>query len=71
MKVEKKPVHKYLRYSGLGFQLIATVLIFIWLGMQIDENMNPESHTFTLIGTLLGIVGAFYFMFKAVKKLNE
>ena len=65
------PLHKYLRYSGLGFQLMGTILIFIWLGMKLDEQMDPTSKTYTLIGALLGIVGAFYFMFKAVKKLNQ
>ena len=71
MKNENKPIHKYLKYSGLGFQLIATIIIFIWLGMELDKKVNPASKMFTLIGALLGIVGAFYFMFKAVKSLNE
>lgn len=62
---------KYLKYAGMGFQLVAVIVIFVWAGIKLDERMDPNQKTYTLILSLFGIVLSFYFLFKSVKNLNK
>lgn len=56
----KRPIQDYIRYSGLAFQLIALLLVGMWLGGLADEALAFETPWFTLLGVLLGLGAGLY-----------
>ncbi len=69
-----KPIIKsdsrYVQYSGLGITLAVVILVFLWLGMKIDEWLGT-SPWFTLGMTMLGFFGGFYNFFLTIQKLTK
>lgn len=65
--VENKKVNSYLKYSGIGFQLIAVILIGVFLGKYLDKRFENETPYITagLILVLLVI-----FLVKLIRDLN-
>lgn len=53
----------YLKYSGMGFQMIATILIGVLLGVFLDNKFNTQS-IFTAICSLLFVVLSLYVVLK-------
>jgi F0F1-type ATP synthase assembly protein I len=56
-----KKHHHYLRYAGLGFEILATILIFTGIGYGLDKWAGTEKPWFTLGFSLFGIVVALYY----------
>ena len=69
-----KPViktdNKTLQYSGLGITLVATILVFLWIGMWLDGKFS-SSPWLTLVFTMIGFAGGFYSFYLNIKKLNS
>lgn len=59
---KKPPLNNYLRYSALGFQMLASILIGVLSGMYLDVKFRePEAFPlYTIIGSLLGVFLAIY-----------
>lgn len=57
-------------YLGLGFQLAATVLIFLFIGDWLDKK-NNSSPIFTLIFAILGISIGLYSVIKTIIGLEQ
>ena len=49
----------WIKYSGLGFQMIATILIFVFGGIYADEYFGTDP-TLTIVGSLLGVAAGLY-----------
>lgn len=66
----KKPVqeNKYLKYSGMVFQLFVLLLIGGWLGRKLDTYFRNESGILTILLIML-FFGAY--MFKLFKDLQN
>ena len=60
----------YVKYSGIGIQLVGTILIFLFIGIWIDKWLGTR-FIFTLVLTLLGFFGGFYSFYQSIKKLND
>jgi len=60
----KSTMKKVLAYSGMGIQMMVTILLFVWLGTYLDGDKEGV-RVYTLVCTLVGIVAAFYFLIKA------
>ncbi|MDX2003101.1 MAG: AtpZ/AtpI family protein [Chitinophagales bacterium] len=55
----KKPLNDYVKYSALGFQMMAIIGVGVGLGYLIDSKWGkPETNTFTIIFSLLFVVGS-------------
>ena len=71
MTQEKKPKspinNSYLKYSGMAIQMALTIGLFVWMGLQLDSHFSTGK-TYTLIGSLLGVVVA---MFRVIKDLTR
>lgn len=69
-----KPVIKsdsrYVQYSGLGITLAVVILVFLWIGMKLDDWLGT-SPWLTLTMTLLGFFGGFYNFFLTIQKLTK
>ena len=64
-----KNTRAYLKYSGLAFQLVATILIFVYLGHWIDGKMGNETPWFTLLLAIVAVVGSMYRLIKGLSKM--
>jgi ATP synthase protein I len=62
--LEKEPenngLSNYAKYTGLGVQMIAIILISVWGGTKLDKLLNLETPIFTIILSLLGVFAAIY-----------
>lgn len=61
-------VNGYARYSGLGFQMLATIGGGVFLGQYLDKRQALETPWWTIGLTLLGIGLALYSVFKTLPK---
>jgi F0F1-type ATP synthase assembly protein I len=73
-EILSKPVlkteSKTLQYSGLGIQLSATILVFLFIGVWLDKIFETKV-LFTLILTFVGFGGGFYSFYLTIKGLSE
>jgi F0F1-type ATP synthase assembly protein I len=70
-KKQKQPPENYghyARYSGLAFQMLAAILLGLWIGMKIDEYMGNKNPVFTAISTVLFIFASLYLVIKSLPK---
>ena len=67
---KKPPLNNYIKYSGLGFQMLAAILLGVLGGMQLDKRLRqPDDFPlFTVIGSLLGVFIALYIPLKQLIK---
>lgn len=65
---ETNSLSKYAYYSGLGFQMIAIIGVFTFVGYKIDENRNSDKPIFTAVLSLVGVVVSLYSVIKSVNK---
>ena len=65
-----KTESKTFQYSGLGIQLSATILIFLFIGVWLDKVFDTK-FLFTLILTFIGFGGGFYSFYLTIKRLSE
>ncbi len=63
---KKKPSEKispYLKYTGMAFQMLATILLGVGLGYFIDKQLGTDK-IFTAIFALLFVVASMYLTLK-------
>jgi len=60
----------YLKYSSMGFQMLATILIGLGLGLFLDNKFSTGK-LFTAICTLLFVVASLYLVLKDFIKKDE
>ncbi|KAA5545671.1 AtpZ/AtpI family protein [Adhaeribacter rhizoryzae] len=58
----------YLKYSGLGFQMIAVLVLAAWGGMALDDRMGNKNPWWTIGLMLLGVTASMYMIIKSVIK---
>jgi ATP synthase protein I len=59
-KIPNKGLRDFARYSGIGFQMIAIILIATWGGIKLDKLAGFSNPVFTVILSLLGVFAAIY-----------
>ncbi|HRH39361.1 MAG TPA: AtpZ/AtpI family protein [Flavobacteriales bacterium] len=62
------PANSYARYGALGVQMVVAMALFILGGRWLDKTLHTSTPWFTVIGAILGIVGALWFLFKETKR---
>lgn len=58
-------------FSGIAFQMGATIFICAWIGKQLDERYPSNKNWFTIGFVLFGMVASIYVVLKQLKKLNN
>lgn len=58
----------YAKYSAIGFQMAAIILLGLWGGMKLDELLELSSPVFTVILTFLSFGAALYYLFRGITK---
>ena len=64
----KKQYNSYLKFSGLAFQLIATVCLLAYLGYQADAYLNFKFPILTIVLTMGGLASNLYLVFKQLNR---
>jgi F0F1-type ATP synthase assembly protein I len=66
----KKPsrYNSYLRYSGLGLQLLVTIAVCGWLGYQADQYVGNKYPVFMLLLGFLGFGGSMYQIYRSINR---
>jgi F0F1-type ATP synthase assembly protein I len=66
--VNKSKNQGYLKYSGLAFQIVVTILLLVYLGGKLDAYVGNETPWFTLFGSVLGVIGSMVYLIVKVTK---
>ncbi len=61
---KKRPYNEFIKYSAVGFQMLATVLLGVFAGQYLDGYFELEQPMFTLILSLLFIFAAIWLAVK-------
>ena len=56
-----------MRYAGLGIQLAASILLFVWAGQWLDGRFNTGG-LFTILGAFLGLGGTMWLLFRSLRQ---
>ncbi len=68
---KKERLNNYSRFSGVGFQMLATIGVGVWGGVKLD-NIYPNNYqVFTVICALISIGVALYLVIKQVTKFSN
>lgn len=63
---------EYLKYTGLAFQMLAVILLFVVGGIKLDEYLHMSFPVFTLVLSLTGVILGTYVGIKDfLKKKNK
>lgn len=60
----KQRLNDYARYSSLGFQMLAVILLSVFGGLKLDRWLELRFPVFTVVGALSGVVMSIYFAVK-------
>lgn len=60
----------FLRFASMAFQMIATILLFTFLGRYIDTFNVVQFNLFTVLGVLLGLSISLYQGFKSISQIK-
>jgi hypothetical protein len=67
---KKQELNRYAVYSGMGFQMIVIIGIFMYIGYKIDESRHSEKLLFTAIMGMLGVCASLYLTIRSLKKIK-
>jgi hypothetical protein len=67
-KKNKKKFDNFIRYSGLGFEMMAIIGILTFAGYKIDQWMNNEFKGFTLGLMIFSVIVAIIYGTKSLLK---
>lgn len=65
---QKQRYNAYIKYSSVGVQMIATILIFTFAGQWLDGYYNTVEPFFTVFLALFGVVASMVQLIRGVKK---
>lgn len=71
MHPEGKGLSKFMYFSGMGFQMIAIIGVFAFVGYKIDESKGSEKPIFTAIFSVLGVGLSLYSVIKSVLSTKD
>lgn len=60
-----------LRYAGMGFEILATMILCVGAGYYLDQKVGTEKPWFTLGFSLLGCGVALYLMIRSLDKTKK
>lgn len=58
----------YLKYSGIGFQMIVIIGLGTWAGVKLNDYFGYEKPIITAIAVLVSIILAMYYVFRQVTR---
>ena len=71
LNARKKQVKALGKYSGMAFQMGATIGLFAFIGQWIDGYFSTEKPYWTIFFSLFGVFAALYYFIKDVTKMDK
>lgn len=68
---KKRALNDYVKYSGLGFQMIVTMCLGAWAGIKLDQHFGVKSHLFTIFLLLFSVIASIYFAISTIMRGNK
>ncbi len=62
-----KQLSSYAKYSAMGFQMIAIIGVFTFVGYKIDESANHPTKWVTALLSLIGVFISLFIVIRSVK----
>jgi len=59
---------KYAYFTGVGFQMLAIIGVFTYIGYRIDHSQNAEKPIWTALFALAGVCISIYTVIRAVTR---
>lgn len=53
---KREKLHKYARFSGIAFQMIAIILLGAYVGVKLDQNFPNENDLWTITITFVAVI---------------
>ena len=66
----KKQLNNFAKYSGIGFQMAAIILVGVFGGVKLDEFLAWGFPVFTVVFSLLAVFLAIYYAVKDFLKMK-
>ncbi len=57
-------LNDYMKYAGIGFQMLAIIGIFTWAGVKLDQRSGNEKQIYTAVLSLAGVIIGIYTVLK-------
>lgn len=70
-KQPKKLATNFAKYTGIAFQMLATIGLLSFIGYKIDEQKNNSKLIFTAIFGVLGVVISLVQVVRSLNKNNS
>lgn len=67
----REGLNAYLKYAGMGAQMLVIIFIFTWAGIKLDARSENDSQIYTAILALLGVIIGIYTVLKDFIHKNE
>jgi F0F1-type ATP synthase assembly protein I len=71
LKKKKKYLDSYAKYSSIGFQMLAIILIGVFGGVKLDQWLELKAPVFTVILSILSVILAIYYAVKDLIRLDK
>jgi F0F1-type ATP synthase assembly protein I len=65
---KEKPVNTFLKYSGLGLQMMVSIGIGAWLGLKLDRYFEFKFPVFLLTFVFLIFGGLMFQLYRSLNK---
>jgi ATP synthase protein I len=65
---KKKPVNNFLKYSGLGLQMMVSIGVGAWLGLKLDQYFELKFPVFLLTFVFVIFGGLMYQLYQSLNK---
>ncbi len=65
---KKKPVNNFLKYSGLGLQMMVSIGVGAWLGLKLDQYLELKFPVFLLTFVFVIFGGLMYQLYQSLNK---
>jgi len=64
----KPPLNDYVKFTGMGFQMIAIIGLFAYIGYRIDLSAQHQTKWVTAVLALVGVFISMYVVISSLKK---
>jgi hypothetical protein len=65
---KQKPSDSYLKYSGLGLQLLLTIGVAAWGGYKLDKYLGLKFPAYLLTFVFVAFGGSMYLLYRALNR---
>ena len=69
-EVEKNNIKAWAKYAGLGFQMIGTMLLGVFIGMKLDQWLETSKPWFLFVFTIVFVILAVYYSIKDLIRMK-